>query len=220
MEPLVGRDRRLQALLRRARKLRRRLLPERPSQRRCSLEILAGGRVGAGGEPDGQPGDDWIDARLEHRDPDRDPQPDGDGAAAERRVAQCDQSGEQRDRDAQRHERDMTGVDGRDHHQRGEIVDDRQRQQEDTDAGRGPRGHQSDGPERERGIGRHRRRPAVRAAAARVEGEVDQDRHRDAAERRHHRNREPAGALAARRGRAAAWPPDPPPGRTESSSPR
>ena len=43
LEPLVCRDRRLQALLRRARELRRRLLPERPSQRRCPLEILAGG---------------------------------------------------------------------------------------------------------------------------------------------------------------------------------
>ena len=51
-------------------------------QRRRPLEVLARGRVRARREPDRQAGDHRVDPGLEHRDPDRDREPDRDRGAA------------------------------------------------------------------------------------------------------------------------------------------
>ncbi len=64
LEPFVGRDRRQQALLRRPRELRRRLLAKLPGQRGRPLEVLAGRRVRARAEPDREAGDHRVDARI------------------------------------------------------------------------------------------------------------------------------------------------------------
>ena len=69
LDALVERDRGDHALLGRAGQLRRGLLAERAGQHGRALEVIAGRRVGAGGEPHREPRDDWIDARFEHRDP-------------------------------------------------------------------------------------------------------------------------------------------------------
>ena len=98
--------------------------------------------------------------------------------AAERRVAQRDQHREQPDRDAQRHERDVRRVDDRDHDQRARssTTESVSRNTRIRVAVRGV--SSASAAERERGVGRHRRAPPVRARAAGVERQVDHDRHR------------------------------------------
>ena len=85
----------------------------------------------------------------------------------------------------------MAGVNRGDHHQCGQVVDHRERQQKHSDPGGRSRRQQGHESERERGVGRHRRTPSVGAGAPGVERQIDQDRHRDAADRPEHRNREP-----------------------------
>ena len=192
LHPLVGRDRGQQPLLRAAGELRCRLLAEGAGQGGRTLEILPRGRIGTGHESDREPGDDRVDPGFEHRDPETNGDHDGDCRASDRQIAQADQHAEQHDGDRQRGDRDMSRVDRRDHEQRGEIVDDREREQEDPDAGRRPRREQGKGAERERGVGRHSRTPAVRAGAASVEREEDRDGHDDPATSRQRGDREAA----------------------------
>ncbi len=117
-------------------------------------------------------------------------------------------------------DRDVGGVDDRDHQQRAEIVDHRQVSRKTRSARRRARRQQRQRAERESGVGRHRRSPAVRTGAARVERQIDRDRDRHAAERGRAPESHAGGARAARRGRARAWPPARRRGRRTSSAPR
>jgi hypothetical protein len=116
--------------LRRARERWRRLLTERPRQARELFEVGSRRRIGAGHQSDGEAGDDRVDPRRAHGHPDRGAEHDrGRRAPRHRRVAQRDQRGEQAGGGDERHQRDMLGIDGRDHDERDEVVDDGHRQQ-------------------------------------------------------------------------------------------
>ena len=90
---------------------------------------------------------------------------------------------------------------------RGEVVDDRQREQEHPDPSSVVWGvierHRR---ERERRVGRHRRPPAVPAGAAGIECQVDQNRHRDAAYRSEHGDCKAAPLAQLPEVEARAWP--------------
>ena len=193
LEPLVRRDRRQQALLRRARELGRRLLAER----RASASWPARGpRVTAGRrlcQPDRQPGDHRVDPRLEHRDPDRHRHADRDRGAAERRIAQRDQHRRTaRSRCRARGPRRASCRRSRSRRSaaRSSTTASDSR---NTRIRVAVRGVTSATAASANAVSRrHRRPPAVRARAAGVERQVDRDRHDDAADRRQHRDREPA----------------------------
>jgi hypothetical protein len=86
-------------------------------------------------------------------------------------------------------------VHGGDHDEGGQVVDNREREQEHPDAGGRAWGDERHRGEREGGVGRHRSAPAVAAGPPGVEGQVDDDRHGDPAHRGEHRDGQPA-ALA------------------------
>ena len=90
---------------------------------------------------------------------------------------------------------EMVRVDGRDDHERDQVVDDDHGEDERAQPVREPRPDDREHAERERRVGRHRRAPAVRGRAARGEREIEGDRHRHPAETREERQRHPA-ALA------------------------
>ena len=83
-------------------------------------------------------------------------------------------------------------VEERDHDQRDDVVDDGDRQQERAQPVGEARPDEREQAERERGVGRHRHPPPVRRRTAGIEREVDRDRAAMPAERREHRQREPA----------------------------
>ena len=195
LEAFVGRNRGAHAELRRARELRGGLLAKRPRQRGGALEILARGRIGAGGQSHGQPGDHGVDARLEQRHPQGNAEDDRDLSPPFGRVAQREQRRGQAERRGEGRKRDVAGVHGGDHDEREQIVDDGERKQEDPQPGGGPRRQQRERAERERRVRRHRRAPPVSAGAGGVECLVDRHRYRHAAGGREHWDRE-APALA------------------------
>jgi hypothetical protein len=89
----------------------------------------------------------------------------------------------------------LAAVEHGDHHDRAEVVDDRQGEQEQLEHRRHARGDHGEHAEGEGDVGRHRHAPAGRAGAARVEGGVDRRRQQHATGRRHHRQgRPPPGA--------------------------
>ena len=112
-------------------------------------------------------------------------------APRDRHEAQPEQDGEQAERDQQGHELDVLGVDGRDHEQRHEVVDDDEREEPHAQARR-PRRHQRKHAEGEGRVGRHRGAPAVRRWLSGVDRQVDEHRHGEAAERGQHRDRHAA----------------------------
>jgi hypothetical protein len=112
-------------------------------------------------------------------------------AASIRPKAWC----EDRGGDQQRLEGHVLAVGERDHQQRDHVVDDDDRQHEAAQAVGEARPDQGEHPEGEGGVGRHRDAPPLRRPLARVEGQVDGDRHRHPAEGGEHRQGQ-ATALA------------------------
>ena len=187
LEPLVGRDGRDDAQLSGARQRRRGLFAERARELRRALQLRARRWVRAHGKSHREPGDRRVDARLEHGDPQRAAhERGGRGALPDRQEPHADEGGEERNRDAQGDRVEVAAVGDADDDEGDEVVDDDERQHEHPQA-RGPRGEQSQGPEGERGVARHRRPPAVGARAARIEEEVDRHRKRHPGQRGHHR---------------------------------
>ena len=76
-------------------------------------------------------------------------------------------------------------VDDGDHHEGHQVVDHRQGEQAEAEAGAARR-EERQHPEGESRIGRHRGAPAVRPRAAGVERQEDRDRYRHPAERGGH----------------------------------
>ena len=192
LEPLVGRDRRQQALACGARQLRSRLLAKRVRQRDAALQILARGCIGAGHKSDGETRDHRIDAGLEHRDPQRDGHRHRKRRANGADASQTHEHAEQADGDRERDQRHVRRVDERDHDERAQIVDHREGEQEHAQPRRRTWCEQRERTEREGAVGRHRRPPPVRARAASVERQIDRDRHDDPADRRQHRDHHPS----------------------------
>ena len=109
----------------------------------------------------------------------------GADAASTRSAVQQQQHGRARAGRDQHRQRQVVGVEQRDHDDRAEVVDDRDRRQEDLQRRRHARAEQQQDAERERDVGRRRDRPAAqRDRVAAVDRSVDRRRHQHAAERR------------------------------------
>jgi hypothetical protein len=107
------------------------------------------------------------------------------GAANEQDHAEDPERCEQRDR------HDVAAVGDPDHHQRDEVVDDRDGEYEGTQPVGQARPDQGEHAEGKRRVRRHRRAPSARRGAAGVRGEVDRDGYHHPAEAGHHRERQP-----------------------------
>ncbi len=191
LEPLVRRDCGRHAPLRGPRELRRGLLPERSRQLRHPLELLARRPVRARHEPDRESRHDRVDPGLVQRDPERYAERHrGLPAPARRHVPERHHQPEAGDRQGERQPGERVRVDRRDHHQCHQVVDHGEGEQAKPKAG-AAWGHQPQHTESQGGVGRHRRPPAVRPGAARIEGEEDQNGHGHSADRRGHRDRDP-----------------------------
>ncbi len=192
LEPLVDRDRRRHTELGGACQLRRRLLAERARQVRHPLEVGARRRIGTGDQADREAGDHRVDPRLVDRHPECHADDHGGlPTPFDRREPQRHQHAEQDDPDRERHHFHVVRVDGSDHDQSHEVVEDRHGQQAEAQP-RAAGSDQSQHSEREGGVGGHRRAPAICGRAARVEREVDQDGKRHSAQRGRQRKRYPA----------------------------
>ena len=189
LQPLVRRDRRLDAGPRRAGELRRRLLAEETEDVTRALEVGAGGCIGIREQSHREAGDDRVDSGLEEGDPEGHAE-----AGVEKTAVQLGRLGgeddpEEQDRGNERPHRKVPGVRGRDHDERDEIVDHHDGQHERAEPVREARADEREHAERERGVGRHRSAPAVRRGTAAVQREEDGDRDEHAAETGQERQR-------------------------------
>jgi len=173
---LVGRDRRAQPGPRRLGVLRGRLLAEDAEQVGGPLEVGPRGRVGDRQQPHGQPDHDGIDPRLLQRHPRGHAQHQVDGAVVHAAEARDQDQHEDSQTDGQGDGGNRAREGDRDHHQRHQVVDHRDREDERSQAVREPAADDRQHAERECGVGRHRGAPPARDRMGRIEGEVDRDR--------------------------------------------
>ena len=200
LEPLVGRHGALDAELGRAGELRHRRLAEGLRQHRRPLDLLAPRRVHGDAHGDQDPGDGRVDPRLEHRRPQHRAHQEVGRAAPHLQPAERQDHQHARPGQQERQHRHVVGVEERDDRQRGDVVHDRQRQQEDPQLGGRAGAHQREHAEGEGGVGRDRDPPALRRVARRVEGQVERRRHHDprAGGERRDPQAHPVGQLAHR----------------------
>ena len=198
-QPLVRRDRRAEALARRALELRRGLLAELAEALAGALELRPGDGIGPHQQAHGKAQDDRLDAGLEQRDP-------GRGSEHEVHADRCGCGARGREHPAKKPTAQSSaasssvfGVRGRDHHQREEVVDHDHREDERPQALR----HAARRPARAiRAPGRCRSDIAIPQPCAdelpRVEREVDRDRGAPSP-----RSRRAAGSARRRRSRSS-----------------
>ncbi len=200
LQALVQGDRLLEALSRLAADIGKRGLPERPEPGRRVLDLLALRRPGRDQKPGRHPRDRRVQARFDRGDPENGADDCIDGAAPDPEAAEDDDDHETGDPDRDRDEIDRVGVDGADHGDRGDVVGDRQRQQEDAQLGRAIRADERERAEQERRVGPDHHAPAVRRLAGGVEREIQQRGQHHAADCGDPGNDEPAalGELAHR----------------------
>ena len=149
-------------------------------------DLLLEERAGRREQADGHAGQCRVDTRLQQREPDADTHDGVDDDGPDAQQASHEHRGQQTDRDRQPAEGEVVGVEDRDHQDRADVVDDRQRQQEQS-RGRGdPASQHAKDADREGDVGRHRNPPArCSVAAGRVEGDVEHGRDHHPADRRH-----------------------------------
>ena len=99
---------------------------------------------------------------LKKRDPHHDAERGVDEPAPHVRGPHDEHRDEHCDRHGKCAHGEMVRVDGRDDHERDEVVDDDDREDERAQPVREPRPDDREHAERERRVGRHRRAPAVR----------------------------------------------------------
>ena len=129
LQPFVRRDRCPQRGARGAREVAGRLLPKEPEQIARPLEVGALGRIGERDEAAHQPGDDRVHSGLEERDPDSRADEEIDRAEVDVGGADQQDDAEQGEPDEERRHRDRSAVGDRDHEQRRDVVDNRDREQ-------------------------------------------------------------------------------------------
>ena len=167
LQPLVRRDRPAHDLARLGGQPRGGLLAEQPEGVGCLLQVLARRRVGAGQQADNEAGDDRVDPRLEEGDPGGEPDEQVGRGVAHAALAHDAVDREQRRADEQRDPADVAAVEDGDDRDPGEVIDDGEGQQVGAHAvGQPAAAHEGKGAERERGVGGHRRAPAVRGRLA------------------------------------------------------
>ena len=177
LQTLVRRDGRPQRAARRAGEVAGWLLAEEPEEVGRALEVAPLRRVCERDQATHQAGHNRIDAGLVERDPDRRAHHEVDRPEMDVEGANHEDAPEQADRHHERGNRDRAAVCDRDHEERHDVIDDRDREQERTQPVRQPGADERDQAERECRVGRHRRSPAMRRAVARIQRQVDRDRH-------------------------------------------
>ncbi len=153
-------------------------------------DLLVEQRTGRRQQADGDTGQRRVDARLQQGEPHADAEDGVDHQGPDPQHASHDHGRQQGDRDREPAEGQVGGVEDRDHQDRADVVDDRERQQEQA-CRRGDAATQhAEDADGEGDVGRHRDPPARGpVTAGRVEGHVERGRHHHAADRRHDRQR-------------------------------
>ncbi|GAA3712669.1 hypothetical protein GCM10023082_08040 [Streptomyces tremellae] len=193
LEPFVGGDRRGEAAPGGAFELGGGLLAEAPEQPARAFEVVAGRGVGVGQQSHHEAGDHGVDARFEEGDPDGERQDRVPGALPQPGRADGQDEGEEADGGQQRGQRDVAAVGEGDHGEGDEVVHHGDREDEGAQPWRQPAApEQGEDPEGEGGVRGHGGPPAVLRAVSRVEGEVDQRGHGEAARARDERQRDAA----------------------------
>ena len=88
-------------------------------------------------------------------------------------------------------DRQVVGVDGGDHHEADDVVDDRQGEDEAAQSLGSIPAEQGEQAEGEGGVGRHRHAPTVRRRAPGIDRQIEPDGDRHPAEPRQHRKDDP-----------------------------
>ena len=96
----------------------------------------------------------------------------------------------ERNGDRERGEGEVVGVGERDDEERGDVVDDHQREQEHAQSRRAVAADEREDPEREGGVGSDRDAPTLRVGRTAVEREIDERGCDDAADRGDDRRRQ------------------------------
>ena len=148
-------------------------------------DLLLEQRRRRGEQADRDAGQRGVHAGLEQGEPHADAEDRVDHDAPDPQHAGHDHQAEETEGDREPGQREVAGVEHRDHQDRADVVDDRERQQEQPRGRRDPPTQHAQHPDREGDVGRHRDAPAGTAVAARrVEREVDTGRHHHPADRR------------------------------------
>ncbi len=217
LEALVGGDRCAHPLADAVRQVGGGLFAEQPEQVRGMLQVGPRRRVGDRQESGCDPDNHRVDARFQEGDPRDQSEPEvHDPVADAPRPGQVHDS-QRSEPDEQRGDLDRAAVGGRDHDERRQVVGDRDGEDERAQALREAASDQCQHPQRESGVGRHRRAPSVRGAASGVEREVDRDRDDHPAERGCSGQRQPPAVAQVAEIEFPAAPPARRPGRRTSS---
>jgi hypothetical protein len=115
---------------------------------------------------------------LKHSQPQRQAHRDVRRGAPDLEPAQGDQGGDEQGGGQQRGQRQVVGVEDRDHQDGADVVEDRNGEQEQPQLIWATRAEQRKRAEHERDVGRHRDPPAPRAVPAGIDQEED-DRGQD-----------------------------------------
>ena len=166
----------------------------------ASLDLLAPRGVHGDGDGDQDPGDGRVDPGLEHRRPQHRPHQEVGRPAPDLQPPQGQDHEHARPRQQERQHLHVVGVEERDDRQGGDVVHDREREQEDPQLGGGSLAHQGEHAQGEGGVGGDRHPPTLRRVARRVHGQVDGRRHQDPRAGRERRDPQPhlVGQLAHR----------------------
>jgi hypothetical protein len=142
-----------------------------------------------------QPDDERVHPGLEDGEPGRRAEHQGERGAPDAQPDEHEDRGQEQDGDEERHHRDPPGVRHGDHDQGDQVVHDQERDHVGAEPLPVARTDHRQQPEREGGVRRHRRAPAVGRGPALVQRQVDRDRRHHARDAGEDRQRDPA-ALA------------------------
>ena len=129
-----------------------------------------------------------MDARQQHRDPQRGAETEVGDAAARGQEPHDREQGHDRDRGDERHRVEAGVVEHPDREQGADVVHDGERQEEDPQAGGVLRADEREGAEQEGRVGRDDDAPGIRFAAREVEEHEDERGDDESRERRRHRD--------------------------------
>lgn len=183
LKPLVGGDRLAHRDLGDARDIGEWRLPERVGRLADLLDLPPVGVVGDHEQSGDHPGERRVDARFKCRYPDDEADGQIGTVAPEAHPRQHCEDAEPGDHHRERDQVDRFRIDGADHRDGDDVVDDGEGQQEDPQLGRAATDYRQR-PEQEGGVGGDDDAPARGGVAAAVDQEEGSARHRRAKCRR------------------------------------
>ena len=126
---------------------------------------------------------------LVHEHPHADPERDVREQAAHVEPSQHEHREDHADRAQRGFPFEGRRVEERDHDDGADVVDDRDREQEEFELGSDSAPEQGDHSQRDRDVGRHRNAPTVAPSSTGIERDIDERGHRHPTERGNHRQR-------------------------------